>query len=225
MKKFITTTFVVMVAVYGYSQTYLPLTGGTLTGELVLTAPEERKIIGYFRGPSDYNAGLPIITHRYQWYSEYWDVNIYRGGGADIAGFSIGKNGNNHLTISSAGNTSLSGALTGTSAMFSDYISARGHNAFINNSNGASWSESALEVQGSNNPGIGFHWPSQYGASLYMNSSGILNWSGAGLSVPKISSTGHSAFVNNSNGASWSESALEVQGSNNPGIGFHWPSQ
>lgn len=146
---------------------------------------------------------------------------------SDIDGaYRIGIYGvGNFLTINSDGNTNLSGTFTGTSATLSAHISARGHSALINDANGASWSETAVEVQGSNNPGVGFHWPGQYGASLYMTSNGTLSWNGAGISVPKILSTGHSAFVNNSNGASWSESALEVQGSNNPGIGFHWPGQ
>jgi hypothetical protein len=38
MKKIITTALATMVAVYGYSQTYLPLTGGTLTGPLTGTS-------------------------------------------------------------------------------------------------------------------------------------------------------------------------------------------
>ena len=38
MKKFITTAFATLIAVCGYSQTYLPLTGGTLSGPLTGTS-------------------------------------------------------------------------------------------------------------------------------------------------------------------------------------------
>lgn len=47
---------------------------------------------------------------------------------------------------------------------------------------GSSWTTSQVEITGTN-PGIGFHFPGIYGAALYMNNNGTLNWGGAGIST------------------------------------------
>lgn len=47
---------------------------------------------------------------------------------------------------------------------------------------GSSWGTAQFEVQGAN-PGIGFHYPGVYGASLYMSSEGRLRWTGDGMRV------------------------------------------
>lgn len=45
---------------------------------------------------------------------------------------------------------------------------------------GSDWTNSHLEIQGTK-PGIAFHYPGIYAAPLWMGSSGILQWNGAGF--------------------------------------------
>ncbi|MEJ5962817.1 hypothetical protein [Pedobacter immunditicola] len=48
--------------------------------------------------------------------------------------------------------------------------------------NGNAYGTAQIETQGVN-PGIGFHYPSAYGASLWMSSGGTLQWNGNGMYV------------------------------------------
>ncbi|WP_113639264.1 tail fiber domain-containing protein [Nubsella zeaxanthinifaciens] len=57
--------------------------------------------------------------------------------------------------------------------------------------NGNDWTNAHVEIQGTN-PGVGFHFPGTYGASLYMNGGGTLIWTGNGITTGNggISTTG-----------------------------------
>jgi len=111
------------------STAYLPLTGGTLTGALNGTSANFSGINGVISlnqsatgSPAYYVMDNTIETggKRYRF--------GYTGGSADLGSFSIFNQTNNimPLLISSAGNVTLTGALTGTSATFTSDASING---------------------------------------------------------------------------------------------------
>jgi hypothetical protein len=73
---------------------------------------------------------------------------------------------------------------------------------------GTDWTNAHLELQGTN-PGIAFHYPSQYAASLFMGSNGVMNWQGNGMNVNNFLESGRivagydSGIVGSVNAAQW----------------------
>jgi hypothetical protein len=128
MKRIITTALATMVAVFGYSQQYLPLTAGsgsTLSGDLYMQSgnPQLFLINGTSTGRN-------------------WKLNSYSNGN-----FYIGVAGQfDALTLNGAtGNAAFSGALTGTSATFTGNFGIGTTNTDIGGSG-----DRTLTLQGTN---------------------------------------------------------------------------
>lgn len=81
------------------------------------------------------------------------------------------------------GSAVFSNAPSFTSATFSGQVLGS------STGDGSSYTTAQFKAFSATNPGIGFHISGVYGASLYMGSSGILNWNGTGFSTGAITGT------------------------------------
>ncbi|MFD1631682.1 hypothetical protein [Pseudopedobacter beijingensis] len=98
---------------------------------------------------------------------------------ARIGGY--GHNGGRDLILNDAGgNVGIGGIANGYkfgvfgTSFFQDRLVAE------KNDSNLSWENAAIETRGTN-PGIAFHFPGQYGASLWMNTGGDLVWGGRNI--------------------------------------------
>ncbi len=98
----------------------LPLSGGTLTGNLSVTGSESRAINLVL--PSNFNGtGYSNLIERinFPWYSEYWDIGVRRGDGMDIQSMEWWLNGSTKLMeLTRVGNLVINGSLLASSKSF-----------------------------------------------------------------------------------------------------------
>ena len=105
MNKLITTAVATMVAFGGYSQTYLPLTGGTLTGPLTGTT-------------ATFSSNIVVPTNSGFWASGNTNWGMYFDGSS----LNFRPNGNDgiKMSLNSSGSLNVSGNIVGASATFNN---------------------------------------------------------------------------------------------------------
>ena len=107
-----------------HTHPYLPLTGGTLTGGITVTASEGREVSTYL--PSSYTTDDLVSGHEYGWYDDHWRLGMTRSGNSAGADFVVQWNGSRRLSLTNGGNLTVTGTLSATGYNKSNWDTAYG---------------------------------------------------------------------------------------------------
>ena len=97
--------------------------GATTSTPITVTASEGREVAVYM--PSSYTTDDLVSGHEYGWYNDHWRLGMTRSGGAAGADFVVQWNAARRLSLTSGGNLTVTGTVTGSSLIKSGGTSAQ----------------------------------------------------------------------------------------------------